>query len=276
MKTNVERLANMPTETVYDEKMHTLLSNKLEYVYPNRLETETNAKISVSEIKKLTYESEQEEEVFIAPIEDTAGSDIVPQFINEHKEMSGAARGTAYHTVFELFDFDMEPTESNISKMLDRIQTSGRLSEEERKCIEVKKLMEFANSSLGRRMKTAYHNGQLYREAQFVMEIPEEMVEEFRNVAKEVAESKVFLKADKSKNKGDMILIQGIIDAYFIENGKVVIADYKTDRIKEVEELKNHYYVQLELYEQAVEQITGMEVSDKILYSVKLSDEIKW
>lgn len=283
MKVNAERLSNLPTETIYDEAVHKILENRLAYRYPYQSEAETNAKMSVSEIKKITYESEQEvteAEQFIKPIEERETqnkiSGTVPQFISERTEMSGAARGTAYHTVFELFDFDIEPTEENLSVMLDKIQAMGRLSAAERKYIEIKKLMEFANSSLGRRMKEAFHNGQLYREAQFVMGISEELAEEFKHIAKDVSDCKVFQKPDTGKTNGDMILIQGIIDVYFIENEKVVIADYKTDRISEIDELKYHYYVQLELYQQAVEQITGMKVGEKILYSVKLSDEIKW
>ena len=100
------------------------------------------------------------------------------------------------------------------------------------------------------------------------------MVEEFKRIAEKAGRDKEFLKPEKVENSGDTILIQGIIDVYFIENGKVIIADYKTDRVKKMQELAEHYYVQLELYKLAVEQITGMKVEEKILYSVELSDEI--
>lgn len=274
MKMNVDRLSNLPTDTVYDESLYEQLSNKINYIYEYQEETETNAKMSVSEIKKITYETD---------IEEAEQWDILalqqPQNIGMEKDssnMSGAARGTAYHTVFELFDFNIEPTEDNMILMLDKIEGMGRLSKEERDCIDADKLIKFANSSLGKRMKNAYQSGKLYREAQFVMGIPKEMVEEYKHIAREVSENKVFLQPDMSKQNGDIILIQGIIDVYFVEDGKVVIADYKTDNVRKKQDLKNHYYVQLELYKQAVEQITGMEVSEKILYSVKLSQEEKW
>lgn len=274
MKMNVDRLSNLPTDTVYDESLYEQLSNKINYIYEYQEETETNAKMSVSKIKKITYETD---------IEEAEQWDILalqqPQNIGMEKDssnMSGAARGTAYHTVFELFDFNIEPTEDNMILMLDKIEGMGRLSKEERDCIDADKLIKFANSSLGKRMKNAYQSGKLYREAQFVMGIPKEMVEEYKHIAREVSENKVFLQPDMSKQNGDIILIQGIIDVYFVEDGKVVIADYKTDNVRKKQDLKNHYYVQLELYKQAVEQITGMEVSEKILYSVKLSQEEKW
>lgn len=274
MKMNVDRLSNLPTDTVYDESLYEQLSNKINYIYEYQEETETNAKMSVSDIKKITYETD---------IEEAEQWDILalqqPQNIGMEKDssnMSGAARGTAYHTVFELFDFDIEPTEDNMILMLDKIEDMGRLSKEERDCIDTDKLIKFADSSLGKRMKNAYQLGKLCREAQFVMGIPKEMVEEYKHIAREVSENKVFLQPDMSKQNGDIILIQGIIDVYFVEDGKVVIADYKTDNVRKKQDLKNHYYVQLELYKQAVEQITGMEVSEKILYSVKLSQEEKW
>lgn len=312
MKMNVDRLIGLPTDIIYDSRIYELLSDKINYVYEYQAETETNAKVSVSEIKKITYETDIEEAELwdIAVLqpqnideENSAASDIKSNVesdresnsesnsdsgvetesylgyyseTNKQGNMSGAAKGTAYHTVFELFDFDIEPTEDNLTAMLDKIESMGKLSKEERSCIDVNKLIKFANSSLGRRMKNAYKSGELYREAQFVMGIPKEMVEEFKHIAKEVAENKVFIEPDMSKQNGDIILIQGIIDVYFIEDGKVVIADYKTDNVWKTEDLKNHYYVQLELYKQAVEQITGMKVSEKILYSVKLSQEIKW
>lgn len=284
MKMNVDRLSNLPTDIIYDKNIHELLDNKINYIYEYQAETETNAKMSVSEIKKITYETDMEEAELwdILALQQTQNTDMeTTDFSKVHVNgegsgISGAARGTAYHTVFELFDFDIEPTEDNLIAMLDKIESMGRLSSEERNCIDVKKLVEFATSSLGKRMKKAYASGELYREAQFVMGIPKEMVEEFKYIAREVSENKVFLQPDMSKQNGDIILIQGIIDVYFIENGKVVIADYKTDNVWKKEDLKNHYYVQLELYKQAVEQITGMKVSEKILYSVKLSQEVKW
>lgn len=274
MKMNVDRLSNLPTDTVYDESLYEQIGNKINYIYEYQEETETNAKMSVSEIKKITYETDREEAEQWDILALQQSQDISAE--NDSSSMSGAARGTAYHTVFELFDFDIEPTEDNMILMLDKIEDMGRLSKEERNCIDTEKLIKFANSSLGKRMKKACHSGELYREAQFVMGIPKEMVEEYKNIAREVSENKVFLQPDISKQNGDIILIQGIIDVYFIEDGKVVIADYKTDNIRKKQELKNHYYVQLELYGQAVEQITGLEVREKILYSVKLSQEEKW
>ena len=277
---------NLPTEQVFSETIRDELEKKINYKYLYEKEVKSNAKMSVSEIKKISYEAEADdteeslsaENLFKSLDEISENrSAVVPEFIDKGSKLTGAARGTAYHTVFELFDFNIEPTRENIEKMLENIRKSGRLSEEEKNAINVDDIIKFAGSSLGRRMKAAYLRGELYREAQFVMGISEAKVEEFKEIARKVREEKIFLKPeDISKaGDGDTILIQGIIDVYFIEDGNVVIADYKTDRVKKLQELKDHYYVQLELYKQAVEQITGMKVKEKILYSVELSGEIE-
>ena len=73
-------------------------------------------------------------------------------------------------------------------------------------------------------------------------------------------------------------MIQGVIDVYFEEEDGVVLMDYKTDRVpwnKAGEELLiRRYKTQLDYYQQAIEQITGKKVKDRILYSVIMNREI--
>ena len=66
------------------------------------------------------------------------------------------------------------------------------------------------------------------------------------------------------------MLVQGIIDAYFIENGELVLVDYKTDRVSDPQALKDRYQIQLDLYERALTQITGMNVREKLIYAIAL------
>ena len=74
----------------------------------------------------------------------------------------------------------------------------------------------------------------------------------------------------------ETILVQGIIDAYFIEDGKIILVDYKTDRVRKGQEQKliDLYHVQLEDYAEALERMTGMEVKEKFIYSFTLQKEI--
>ena len=75
----------------------------------------------------------------------------------------------------------------------------------------------------------------------------------------------------------ETVLIQGVIDMYFEENGKVVLVDYKTDRVSgsNAEKiLRDHYTIQLELYSEALERALGMEVSEKLIYSFTLDKAV--
>ena len=71
-----------------------------------------------------------------------------------------------------------------------------------------------------------------------------------------------------------MVLIQGIIDAYFEEDGEIIVLDYKTDRVQNEAELKDRYQEQLRLYTKALEQITRKKVKEQIIYSFTLRKEI--
>ena len=99
------------------------------------------------------------------------------------------------------------------------------------------KIEEFFQSKIGKRI---IDSSAVYREAPFVL----------RKKANDIS---------GSLNKDDLILVQGIIDCYFIEDGEAVIVDYKTDKIDETKEIefqinnhKSEYKDQIELYKEAV------------------------
>ena len=73
---------------------------------------------------------------------------------------------------------------------------------------------------------------------------------------------------------GRDIILQGAVDLAFEENGTIVIVDYKTDRIKEINELKSRYSTQLLLYKEAMEQCTELPLAQCILYSLRLGEWI--
>ena len=80
----------------------------------------------------------------------------------------------------------------------------------------------------------------------------------------------------KEWNFDEEILVQGIIDAWFLEEDEIVLIDYKTDRIAFGEEtrLVERYRAQLEYYQMALERLTGKKVKEKIIYSFCLNEEI--
>ena len=276
------------------------LIRRLDFTYPYEKETGMNAKMSVSEIKKISYETEEdtqavrlvemlpelseqpEEDIFqkktpreTVSLESPAlENPTIPEFIKARDRLTGALRGTVYHRVFELFDFGQEHTLSSIQAMVQGFAEAGMLTKEERECIRDRDFLIFAESDLGKRMKAAFERGELHREAQFVLGLYESEIEEFKRVAEIMGKERRMEIPQAVEPAGDIVLIQGIIDAYFIEGNEIIIADYKTDFVREPSLLINHYYVQLELYKRAVEQITGKSVTEKILYSVTLGKEV--
>ncbi len=72
----------------------------------------------------------------------------------------------------------------------------------------------------------------------------------------------------------EQVLIQGIIDVFFEEEGEIVVVDYKTDAVSSEKELIGRYQVQLDYYGEALERLTGKKVKQKIIYSFALGKEI--
>ena len=105
-------------------------------------------------------------------------------------------------------------------------------------------------------MGEAFKAGKLMREKPFMMGVP----------ANEL---------DNKFPQDEMVLIQGIIDAWFFEGGDIVLMDYKTDHVRDGQELIKRYKIQLDLYKRALEASTGKSVKEIYIYSFALGKEIK-
>ena len=73
----------------------------------------------------------------------------------------------------------------------------------------------------------------------------------------------------------ERVLIQGIVDVFFIEDGKVHVLDYKTDRVNKGEQLIGRYKTQIELYAEALAKALEVEVGEKLIYSFALEKIVK-
>ena len=73
----------------------------------------------------------------------------------------------------------------------------------------------------------------------------------------------------------EQIIVQGVIDVYLEEEDGLVLLDYKTDRVQTGEELIARYQTQLELYARALQQIRGIAVKEKLIYSFALDRVIR-
>ena len=68
----------------------------------------------------------------------------------------------------------------------------------------------------------------------------------------------------------ETVLIQGIIDVFFVEEDGIVLLDYKTDTVSSLAQLWNRYETQMDYYQEALERLMGLRVKERILYSFHL------
>jgi len=199
-----------------------------------------------------------------ASVNKTEADEPVPAFIkadknellNSHVQIIGSLRGTAYHRMFELLDYDGDLSYEGIEKQRDAFVKGGYIEKEWAEVLSIKKYASFVASPIGKRMQEAHKKGLLKREQPFCIAAP----------AREV---------NTRYHSDEPVLIQGIIDAMFYEEGEIVIVDYKTDRVKSLDKLVELYKTQLDYYAKAAEQITGRKVRAKVIYSVCLDGEIE-
>ncbi|WP_455030828.1 helicase-exonuclease AddAB subunit AddA [Oribacterium sp.] len=158
----------------------------------------------------------------------------------------GAAIGDSYHHALAFYDYSK-----------DISQLSEFLSPEEYGLLNQEKLKKFLDSSLGQLFAKAYKENTLYREQHFMQEVEYE---------------KLF--PEDGGDNVEKVILQGIIDAFIMEEEGIILVDYKTDRVKDGEELRNRYQKQIDLYSEALEQILGKKVIRRVLYSFSLGEEV--
>jgi ATP-dependent helicase/nuclease subunit A len=75
-------------------------------------------------------------------------------------------------------------------------------------------------------------------------------------------------------SKGERLLVQGVIDCCFLEDGEWVLLDYKTDRSDDVSDLLDHYRPQVEWYAKALAEITGIPVKQRLICLLRAGLEL--
>ena len=79
------------------------------------------------------------------------------------------------------------------------------------------------------------------------------------------------------ENLTEEVIVQGIIDLYYINNNnELILVDFKTDYVPNNEGrfLVDKYKSQLELYKKALESAMGRKVDKVYIYSTFLNKEI--
>ena len=269
-----------------------LLRLQSNFEYPYKTEANLPVKVTVSELKRMHLEAEEEagvdgnntetssvqslltEEVSFEEI-DRYGNLVLqlspdgeltvpetdstyPEFLKPEKTISGSDRGTIYHHIMELIPFAENVPKNAIKATLDAMVRERRLKPEERDAVNDAKLVKFFASGLGRRMCRAEDKGKLRREQPFVIGLP----------AKDLY---------PDSQSGEIVLVQGVIDAFFEEEDGLVLMDYKTDRISEdaKTELTKKYQSQLGYYRTALEKLTGKPVKEVWFYAFATGEDFR-
>ncbi len=253
------------SETFEDSaELRSAVYDILNYTYPFEKSHTVPSRTSVTQLKELTIERESiyDSEVYEPDSRRSSGAadDFAelmfsplhsrPAFMRGESERLANEIGTLYHLIMSEIDLQRIASEGTgcIESELDRLIMSGRITERDRKYIDVEKIAAFYESNIGRRL---LRSPEVHREAPFQINI-------------------TAAEYDPSLGRGyenETVILQGIIDCFFRERGEYVLIDYKTDKVRgDGTEIKRKYRKQLELYKKAIEEMTGRLVKESCLY----------
>lgn len=247
-----EMLQQWDISQTYDEEMKCQIQSQFSYQYPYGEEAALKQKLSVSELKKKAYSDAEGVEMF----REEEVIPLLPKFLQEDEGLTGAGKGSAYHRLLELLDYTKEYDAESLAREIQEKEQAGLLTKEMVSCICVQDILQFLASSVAQRMRRASLSGMCYAEQPFVLG---------------VEAGDIYSDMDSD----ELLLVQGIIDVYFEEDGELVVLDYKTDKVFHAKDLVDRYHAQLSYYAQALERLTGKRVKEKLIYSFHLAQEIE-
>ncbi|MDL2224958.1 UvrD-helicase domain-containing protein [Eubacteriales bacterium OttesenSCG-928-M02] len=224
---------------VEERENYGYLDAELDYQYPYERDTVTPQQATPSQMAKAEGEG-----MISLPR---------PMFQGEASGFTGAERGTLVHQAMQLLDWDDVGDRDAIARQLDALVERELYTPQERKAVAEEMLWRFFTGQLFQRIKKA---AKVYRELPFNL----------------LAPSRDFYPDGGEGN----VMVQGIIDCAFVEDGQLVVVDYKTDYVPKdgAARVAARYRPQLALYAQALERILGMPVKASILYLMRTGEEI--
>lgn len=228
------------TNTRPNEKIAEKIKENITYGYPLEKLGSVKSKISVS---ALANKAENDKFAFTQK----------PSFMLD-KGLSAAGKGTATHSVMQFIKMDEKP---DVDAEIERLTEWQYITEEAANAVDRKAIKEFFESDIYDRIQKS---GDIRREMRFLSELPASRIEDNLN--------------DEIKNTP--VIVQGAVDLCFEEEGEIVVLDFKTDRVDNIEELRETYSEQLNLYADACEKIIGKPVKERIIYSFNLSQYISF
>ena len=172
-----------------------------------------------------------------------------PKFMQNIEILNKAEIGTLMHLILQKLDFRENYNEKTLNDLIQKLIYLNIVTEKQSQYIDKKRLLEFTKTELFKEIQNAK---EIYKEQPFHMSVIDE-------------------------NTKESILIQGIIDLYYInQNNEIVLIDYKTDYVEKnnEQELIEKYKPQLKIYKKAIEEALNKNVEKVYIYSVYLNKEI--
>jgi len=212
------------------------------------------SKLSISEIKRL-YDITPDSSFRESP----APTFNPPTFIKAESIITPMQMGSVLHTVTEHINYNYHTTTETIEELINTLIEKNLLSPEEAAAIERDKINKLANSPLAERIRKAAGQSKLFRETPFVLALPAAQL--YPDI----------------ETQSETILVHGIIDCHFEEDGKLILLDFKSDNIPKstpLGEWAKTHLVQLEIYKQALTKSINMEVKEVLLYSFSRSEAV--
>ena len=223
----------------------------LSYRYPYAEQTAFPAKLTATQLKGRAIDEEISENTTLPP---RLRNLCKPKFLAGKTALTGAERGTALHLVMQDLDFFCEPDEQSVRAQIEAMRAQRKLTEEQAKAADVHAIVRFLRSDLAARIRKSE---QVEREYRFSLLRP---VRDFSS-----------LDAD------DSVLLQGVVDCFFEEDGELVVVDFKTDHVScaQLDERAEYYRPQLEAYSMALTRVMGKKVKEKVLYFFSAGEEVR-
>lgn len=223
----------------------------LSYRYPYAEQTAFPAKLTATQLKGRAIDEEISENTTLPP---RLRNLCKPKFLAGKMALTGAERGTALHLVMQDLDFFCEPNEQSVREQIEKLRAQRKLTDEQANAVDVHAIVRFLRSDLAARIRKSE---QVEREYRFSLLRP---VRDFSS-----------LDAD------DSVLLQGVVDCFFEEDGELVVVDFKTDHVSraQLDERAEHYRPQLEAYSMALTRVMGKKVKEKVLYFFSAGEEVR-
>ena len=254
------RALNAEEQLLYDE-----IDRRFAYRYPHGDELTAKAKWSVSAVRRDELERANAVETEAeADVKTSKADDEVVRLWDmseRRKRASAADTGIAYHRIMEFIDFarvcgsDGVIDEAYINERIGFLREHGAIEEDVYRSLETARIADFFAQDIGQRAVRAAKAGTLRKEKPFTL---------------------------KTERDGGELLVQGVLDCCFEEDGKMVLIDYKSnyidprkDRGAELARLREEYKVQIELYSEAIQKGSGMEVSEAYLWLFAASEALR-